>query len=186
MVWNIIVLVIRNIGPILLDVMLWPYKQAWSFIQWIGGVIWHGIQAIWDGMLSGLKTVGDGIYEAITWPFRAAWDFIKRTWNNTLGKIHFEIPKWIPGIGGNEFAIPKLAKGGIISRPTIAMLGEAGPEAVVPLRRGSGMLGSGRVYNISVSTGIGDPFAIGQAVARALQDYERVAGPRQSGARGGT
>ena len=31
-----------------------------------------------------------------------------------------------------------LAKGGIVTGPTLAMIGEAGPEAVVPLGRGGG------------------------------------------------
>ena len=32
--------------------------------------------------------------------------------------------------------VPKMATGGIVRRPTIAMIGEAGPEAVVPLNKG--------------------------------------------------
>jgi len=35
--------------------------------------------------------------------------------------------------------IPNLAKGGIVTSPTLAMIGEKGPEAVVPLGRGAGM-----------------------------------------------
>jgi len=35
--------------------------------------------------------------------------------------------------------IPNLAKGGIVTKPTLAMIGEKGPEAVVPLGRGAGM-----------------------------------------------
>src|SRR5690606_33651448 len=38
--------------------------------------------------------------------------------------------------------IPALAAGGIVTRPTLALVGEAGPEAVVPLDRG----GIGGVY----------------------------------------
>lgn len=41
------------------------------------------------------------------------------------------------GIGG----IPQLAEGGIVTRPTLALIGEAGPEAVVPLRGSSGFGG---------------------------------------------
>lgn len=41
------------------------------------------------------------------------------------------------------FSGPRLADGGIVTSPTIAMIGEAGPEAVVPLTgsRGRGMMG---------------------------------------------
>ena len=62
-----------------------------------------------------------------------------------MNKINFSVPSWIPEFGGKEFGfnvpeIPKLAKGGIVTKPTLALVGEAGPEAVVPLgKRGGGM-----------------------------------------------
>jgi phage-related minor tail protein len=34
-----------------------------------------------------------------------------------------------------------MAKGGIVTRPTLALIGEAGPEAVVPLGRGGAAMG---------------------------------------------
>ena len=34
-----------------------------------------------------------------------------------------------------------MASGGIVTRPTIAMIGEAGPEAVVPLNQAGGVGG---------------------------------------------
>lgn len=42
-------------------------------------------------------------------------------------------------------SIPKLAEGGIVTSPTIAMIGEAGPEAVVPLNRSGGFAGGAQV-----------------------------------------
>ena len=63
--------------------------------------------------------------------------------------------------------IPELAKGGIVHSPTLALIGEAGPEAVVPLDR----MGSMGTTNITVNvTGNGDD------VVRALQDYQRKRG----------
>jgi hypothetical protein len=47
--------------------------------------------------------------------------------------------------------IPTLAKGGIVNRPTLAMLGEAGPEAVIPLGRG----GAGITVNLVVNGDVG-------------------------------
>jgi hypothetical protein len=49
----------------------------------------------------------------------------------------------IEGIGGN---IPGLQHGGVVTRPTLAMIGEAGPEAVVPLGRGGGVGGVVNIY----------------------------------------
>ena len=55
-----------------------------------------------------------------------------------MNKISVKIPDFVPGFGGKTFGvnipkIPYLAKGGIIDSPTLAMVGEAGKEAVVPL-----------------------------------------------------
>jgi phage-related protein len=55
-----------------------------------------------------------------------------------LNKVKFDIPDWVPVIGGKEFGfnikeIPLMAKGGIVDKPTLAMVGEAGKEAVIPL-----------------------------------------------------
>lgn len=55
-----------------------------------------------------------------------------------INKISFDIPDWVPVIGGGKFGfniplIPKLAKGGVVDRATLAMIGEQGREAVVPL-----------------------------------------------------
>ena len=57
-----------------------------------------------------------------------------------LNKISVKVPDWVPEWGGKKFGfnikeIPKLAKGGIVDRATLAMIGEAGKEAIVPLER---------------------------------------------------
>ncbi len=70
--------------------------------------------------------------------------------------------------------IPKMAEGGIVSRPTLALIGEAGPEAVVPLSKmGSG----GGDVNINVTGGLATSAEIGQSVVNALRAYSRSAGP---------
>lgn len=46
--------------------------------------------------------------------------------------------------------VPALAEGGVVTRPTLALIGEAGPEAVVPLKKGGGMgvtIGAIHVHN---------------------------------------
>ena len=72
-----------------------------------------------------------------------------------LNGIHVKIPDWVPLMGGKEFGmnlptIPMLADGGIVNRPTLAMIGEAGPEAVVPLSKMGGM-GGGIIINVAGS-----------------------------------
>ena len=58
---------------------------------------------------------------------------------------------WDAGWGKPEM----MAKGGIVSKPTIAMIGEKGPEAVIPLSGGEGM-GYNPTINVNVYGGLGD------------------------------
>lgn len=71
-------------------------------------------------------------------------------------------PALIPAIDRLLTGIPKLAKGGVVTAPTFALIGEAGPEAVVPL---SNMGAIGATYNITVNTGA-DPNSVVAAIKR--------------------
>jgi hypothetical protein len=71
--------------------------------------------------------------------------------------------------------IPRLAEGGIVSSPTLALIGEAGPEAVVPLDR----MQSGGGITINVTGGLSTSAEIGESVVNALRAYSRSAGPLQ-------
>jgi hypothetical protein len=72
------------------------------------------------------------------------------------------------GLRGNLMqelkGIPAMAAGGIVTGPTLALIGEAGPEAVIPLDRMGGM---GTTVNISVNGG--DPNAVVDALRRYMQ-----------------
>jgi hypothetical protein len=73
--------------------------------------------------------------------------------------------------------IPKMAEGGIVSKPTLALIGEgAGPEAVIPLSK-LGNMGGGGDVNINVTGGLATSAEIGQSVVNALRAYSRSAGP---------
>ena len=70
--------------------------------------------------------------------------------------------------------IPKMATGGIVNGPTLAMIGEAGPEAVIPLSR-MGQMGGG--MSITVNAGlISTPDQIGQDIIAAIQKAQRRSG----------
>ena len=72
--------------------------------------------------------------------------------------------------------IPAMAKGGIVTGPTLALIGEAGPEAVVPLTgRNAGM---GNTINLTINAGMGaDGASIGREIVDIIKRYERVSGP---------
>jgi hypothetical protein len=70
--------------------------------------------------------------------------------------------------------VPAMANGGIVTGPTLALIGEAGPEAVIPLDRAGGMGG----INITVNAGlVSTPDQIGQEIIQAIQKAQRRSGP---------
>ena len=73
-------------------------------------------------------------------------------------------------------AVKRFADGGIVTGPTNALIGEAGPEAVIPLSGSkSGALGA--TYNIVVNAGVGTNGAqVGQQIVEAIKKYERTSG----------
>jgi hypothetical protein len=72
--------------------------------------------------------------------------------------------------------VPKLAEGGIVNKPTLALIGEAGPEAVVPLSKMGGS--KSNTYNITVNAGMGtNGGQVGREIVDAIKKYERTNGP---------
>ena len=119
------------------------------------------VAAIFDGIKDKFSSIWSGMGNAVKQAFSAVGEIVKGYFNIYIGffnhvidqldKIQVKLPSVL---GGGSFGvdikhIPLLAQGGIVSSPTIAMIGEAGPEAVVPLSKMAGM-GSGLVVNITV------------------------------------
>lgn len=117
-------------------------------------------RSAWSNLVGGIGKIFGGLADIILAPFRFAFNLIADLWNNTVGKLSFTIPSWIPKIGGKTFKMPqipkwekegapdkpgtsggrgavRLAAGGIvrpISGGTLATIAEAGrPERVEPL-----------------------------------------------------
>ncbi len=139
-------------------------------VDLVFGAIKFGVTEIAIPYIKMLVNVWKGVFNAIA-----------TIWNKTLGKISFTVPSWIPKIGGAGFSfpqIPMLAEGGIVNAPTLAIIGEAGPEAVVPLDR-MNEFGMGRGgMNITVNAGlVSSPDQIGQQIIEAIQKAQRRNGP---------
>ncbi len=87
-----------------------------------------GIVNIWSSVESGVKS---GINKMI--------DLL----NSFFGKLNrFKLPDWT-GLGNVGFAIPnipRLAQGGVVTAPTMAMIGESGAEVVMPLENNTGWI----------------------------------------------
>lgn len=127
---------------------------------------------LWFSRLPGnIASLISGITEKIKAPFRNAFNAIKSLWNNTIGGFGFTVPSWVPLAGGKSFKIPMMAAGGIVTGPTVAMIGESGPEAVIPLGKGLGF--GNTTINVYALTANAE---VGRKVFEALKEYERTTG----------
>jgi phage-related protein len=96
---------------------------------------WNGL---WDGLASGVTTAWESVKNTV----KQSINWIIEKINVVINAINAVAQKGAKVIGFNAPQIPNipmLAKGGIVNSPTLAMIGEAGPEAVVPLSKMGGM-----------------------------------------------
>lgn len=108
------------------------------------------------------------IGNAIFAPFRAAFNAIARAWNNTVGRLSFTLPGWIPGIGGMGFSMPKLPQfntGADVVRSGLAII-HAG-ERIQPAV-GNGLSGGSSMLELRVPPGNDPRNAIAQLAAWAI------------------
>jgi hypothetical protein len=160
MALNPIALIAIGVVALITGVVL-AYKRFETFRN-IVDTIFSGIKIGFGLVVDYLKFVA-GIYKGI-------FNGIAKAWNNTVGKISFEIPSWVPKIGGKGFSVPQipmLAQGGIVNQATLAVIGEAGPEAVIPLDRMGDFGAGGGGNNVTINVQGGDP----QSVVDALRRY---------------
>lgn len=151
----------EKISPVLKDIFEWVVKiidsglkVAIDFIKRVIEILKPVGQLVAD-IISG---VVDGIAKAWEWAkpylnkFIGAFEFVVNklidafNWlTNKLNAWKIDIPSWVPAIGGKSFGfnirqmgkveLPRLAVGGIVNRPTQAIIGENGAEVVMPLER---------------------------------------------------
>jgi hypothetical protein len=120
------------------------WNSTWNDMSDFLGNIWNTIKAI-------VKTGVDDVIGAIN-------AFI-----NALDAIHISLPSIsIPGtklstpavnLGFSIPDIPMLAEGGFVTSPTLALIGEAGPEAVMPLSAMGNGSGAGGAVNVYIQGG---------------------------------
>ena len=163
-----------------------PLIKAILFLKNNWKEIWDSIKATFDtvsGALIGafriVKTTIFGIWDELVSGIKAAVNLIITGINTViqgLNKFKITVPgvsvlgkTIVPGfsVGLPEIPeIPRLAKGGIVSSPTLAMLGESGPEAVVPLGRS----GAGMTVNLVINGDINGMDDFEQKVTSVIRD----------------
>jgi hypothetical protein len=180
-------IVAAAIGAIALSIMAINIAMALNPIGLIviGVIALIAVVALAYQKFETFRNIVDAVFGAIKWwiynvtipaiqyvvsEFKRSFNAIAKAWNNTIGKLSWTIPD-IPGVPGRGTKIdvpniPMLAQGGIVSQATLAIIGESGPEAVVPLDR-MGEFGMGGGSNVTINVNGGDP----NAVVDALRTY---------------
>lgn len=114
--------------------------------------------------------LGNAFKRFIIAPLMSALDLIGKV-ISALGKIP-GVSSIAGAVGGLVGKIPGLADGGIVTGPTLAVVGEAGPEAVIPLDR----MGSMGGITININANVADA-RLGDVIVNALRAYNRRSGP---------
>ncbi|MBW8107293.1 phage tail protein [Streptococcus pseudopneumoniae] len=117
-------------------------------------------KGVWDTVKSIFVNAGQMVGEAVGGAFKSAVNAVLGTIENVvngfIGMINgvLDVVRNLPGLGWigsvSTVSLPRLARGGIVDSPTIAMIGEAGKEAVVPLENTGFIQTLGRVVSSAV------------------------------------
>jgi TP901 family phage tail tape measure protein len=167
------------------------FKNSWDFVKVLAGVIIDGLKKVKDFIVPKLKDFGKGLLETISTVLKTSagvvFEGVKFVFNKVIDKLNGFISSLNSGLGFSFFGIdidppdipniPRLAKGGIVTQPTTALIGERGPEAIIPLSRAGDNLGRSNV-NITVNAGMGaDGSEIGREIVEQLRKFQRSNGP---------
>jgi len=155
------------------------FDSKWGWLL-PGGALIKAILMIkdnWDAIWNGMSGVVEGAVSGVRGPINALIALINGIIEG-LNNISVDIPSWVPKFGGKSFGfdiapIKELAEGGIVKSPTLAMVGESGPEAVVPLGRNGGMQPVINIYIQGDTYGFAD---FEDKVAEAVRDGTRRGG----------
>ena len=136
--WNKIKEIFSPVANFFKDV----WNKAYNAVKNVFSPIVNFFGGIWDKIknkFSKLGTnIGDAISSAVKSGINGVISLIERTINKAISLINgaIKLINLIPGVDVSyvkKLSMPRLAKGGIIDSATIAMVGEQGKEAVVPL-----------------------------------------------------
>lgn len=144
--WTLLGQVIKN-----WDAIKGAFTGAWKGItSWFSGAL-DSFVGFWEDTWTGIGDFVGSVFRGIVGFVKAPLNAIIGLVNGAIGAINnlkIDIPDWVPGIGGGVLGfnipkIPALAKGGFVNQPTTALIGEAGPEVVTPLKDFERMMGIG-------------------------------------------
>jgi hypothetical protein len=124
------------------------FKAVWMFVKGILQLLTGNVDGATESFRKSFSSAFSAIrniIKSILAPLAAIFNAIADAWNNSVGKLSWKVPKWVPFIGGNEISAPKIprisiasfADGGVVfpqDGGVLARVAEAGkPERIEPL-----------------------------------------------------
>lgn len=125
------------------------FTNAWNAIKNVFSAVGSFFQGIWNTITNIFTSIGTTIGNAVSGAFKAVVNailgFVEGFINAPVKAINalIDVINMVPGINLgklNELKLPRMAKGGIVTSSTIANIGEAGTEAVLPLENNTGWM----------------------------------------------
>ena len=164
---------VSDVLDVIIKLLKGDWKGAWESAKKV-------VKDVVNGILSAVESMANGIVNAVNTMIRA------------LNGLHFDIPDWVPGLGGKTFGfnigevsavhIPRLANGGITTGSTIANIGEAGREAVLPLENNLSYLEplaemiASKMEGVQTVKIVPDESGLFKVVRESANDYYRRTG----------
>lgn len=142
----------KSVKDVFAPVVKWfgdIFSKAWEaikkkFASW--GEFWSGL---WTKIKEKFSSIGTAVGDAISGAVKKGVNFVFEKIENIInGGIKLingaiKLINKIPGVNIgyiDKLSLPRLAKGGVVDRPTLAELGEDGREAIVPLENNTGWI----------------------------------------------
>jgi hypothetical protein len=180
---------LRPIGALAFDGLKLAFGAIKTVLSGYAKIV-MGVFDAFKAVYNFLKPITSKAFDGI----KAAFNVIKKPVDLLITALRKakELFEWFTSLGGKNtptvaigpttpgtglppgFKVPRMAAGGIVRSPTLALIGEAGPEAVVPLSgRNAGM---GMTINVQAGL-VANPDQIGQQIIEAIQRAQRRSGP---------
>ncbi|AZR96517.1 hypothetical protein A7J10_04025 [Streptococcus suis] len=164
------------------------FSEAWNGITNAFSNVAGFFRGIYDNIVSWFSNIGGAVATAVSGAFRYAMNGVFATIENAvngfIGMINGVIGliNNIPGVSLGSIGyvnLPRLARGGIVDSPTVAMIGEAGKEVVMPLENTGFLQTMGRVVGGAVVNALGG--GLQQSSGLPSGDIVIVIGSREFG-----
>jgi hypothetical protein len=157
--WKLLVAVITGPFGLAFSAILFfkdSVVSVFNSLKDLAGKVFDGVGGAFKGVINGVISGLEG-----------GLNFAIKGLNKILDGIDKAAGPWVNFGSIPEVKLPRLAEGGIVMNPTIAMIGEAGPEAVIPLNK-MNSVGGGQTINIYNSSA--DPMSVVQALQQYIRD----------------